>query len=1241
MAVEKVKEVLNGKYDGVIPATLLPPGSVSDGLNMRKVSSGGGWKVRKGATLHNTTAAESGAAIRSLHHYENPRSNDYHFIAQCNGKLLDCTTDPPTKGTTLGTTLGVTAHSTTPGFSCVVREDMFYADGTSRPIAYGGDTPYCTGCMVWDDSQSAFVDYTRKVTDARSDTYAYLGETSNDEFYVCSSEIADGMKFTIGSASTQTATMAIYAWQSGAWTSVGAVTDGTADTGKTMAVTGTMTWTRDSADEMKVIGGIMGYWYKFVPSAALYSSAGSYVSACADTQLLNDDGSDYTDGWTDADGGDGASSDGAGGFAGSIKLDGGTAADANFAYLHQDIGTFTNRVVFTIKLYHDLIGTRANDDGFNLMVNRTGVRLNANFSTAGLEIYDGAAWTEVGTDLVSQDAWQTWTFDLRWWDVTNAVCDVYLDDEKVGTDIDCSETGAFTEGHIQLYQRGDNTANTITYIDWIKVSPEFAVETLESDAAEIDDNFATLAANQYGWLQDWRSAASGDISFTTFDSRTSAKFDSNAVDSAGSVNCQMFCGLAPYTRMTAGSIYDGRVVITLTTYFDDLGDIDNGDYFQFLFSAGDGASDTIQLAVAFSTDGLEVYDGAAYQLQGAWVAEDVWREWTFDFNIFDETVDIYRDNVLMAAQTDCSSAVGWPTDNSVHLRCYTNTVAQQTYYIDKFAVGPGFTQDTVPGELTSGTAVTFSAAQVTRDATTMTNKWSGVYQWVAGCRHYYQSDKEYREVLGKISNESTSQYLDLSSAGTSDYVYIKTIEPATGFGFGIVDQYGNTNSAKVDLIEYWDGEQWATVGSLDDITLDSTDVSSFSQTGTIFWDGSALSPRKRIFEGDNTPGYWYRVSWAAALSNNTRVAMVLYAPFPEILPAYGGCVEFKSRLFLWGDPEYPNRLRYSAGDRPDCFSGSDSNYTDPFGDQKKILLALKFYNELIVFKEDSVWLLEGYSPQTFGVLKIADTVGLASTKTAHVVEVGFPTMHADEPLSVAIWQDVDGIYVLDGRKPRKASLPVDQFFNPEYSDCIAATNIRSRQALIDPLNNEYHFLLPTSELVYNYVTDEWYPPWERNVDLITGLNFKGTDDRYYTYGADAAGFVWRLENDTTDKSAADADVAISHSIKSRAISATHKDSASFVMLLREIQAELKARSAGTITTKVYKDLASSGTTEAVPETMSMVNAGYSLVVPELDLSTEECLCFQVEFLLATVDQEIEIWSFNYEREVEGDRTQAR
>lgn len=526
---------------------------------------------------------------------------------------------------------------------------------------------------------------------------------------------------------------------------------------------------------------------------------------------------------------------------------------------------------------------------------------------------------------------------------------------------------------------------------------------------------------------------------------------------------------------------------------------------------------------------------------------------------------------------------------------------------------------------------------VTQAATTITNKWNGLYEWVNGCRFF--NGTEYIESIGKITNEATSLYIDLSEATTSCFIYIKTIEPACTFGFNLAQEYENDAAATLTL-EYWSGGAWTslTATSVDE-TL--TGSATLAKTGLLYINNAdQITPIMRTMEGDSVPGYWYRVGFSATLATDVRLYAMVYAPFPKALPTYDGCVEFKGRLALWGDPEFPNYLRISAQDRPDCFSGSDSAFVGPFGDMSKILCAVPFYNELLVFKRDMVFMLEGYSPGTYGILKVTDTVGCASPHTVQVVEVGTPGLVREEGLTIALWQTTDGVYALDGRKPKKVSNPISQFFNPEDSTCIAAASIRNRQAFVDKTNNEYHFLLPTGELVYNYATDEWYPPWQRSMHLSCGISLVGNDNRVYVYGGTLEtgdegedGFILRLENDTTDKVAAGTDVAISHSLKTRALPFWEKEYLSLLVTLRKVWAKFKAQSAGTVTVKLFKNLASTGVEIATPGAMSMVSSGEGIATPKLDVSSTGCSCFQLEFSLATVDQEMVIWGIVYELEM--------
>lgn len=542
--------------------------------------------------------------------------------------------------------------------------------------------------------------------------------------------------------------------------------------------------------------------------------------------------------------------------------------------------------------------------------------------------------------------------------------------------------------------------------------------------------------------------------------------------------------------------------------------------------------------------------------------------------------------------------------------------------------------------------ITIKSCTVTQAAATITNKWNGAYETATGAIFYDASATDkYKEALGYVSNESPASYIDLGAGTTSDALIAGTPEPATGFLVGIVKDYANVNNAQWDEVTYWDGDSNVSVTTgLVDTSITSGGTNGFGQTGTFYFDGASITSIPRSIGFSRVMMHWYYLKWDATLSANCRVYFLGYIPLPKPIGTYSGCVEFKGRLILWGDLQYPNRLRYSALDRPDTFCGIDSSWSQAFGAGDVVKCCLNFYNELLIWKANSIWMWEGFDRATFGSLRITNKVGLASPKTAKVVEVGTPGMSTLEPRSIAIWQDTDGVYVIDGDKPKKVSMPIDHFFNPEYSTCIPAADIESLQACVDPIRNTYHLLLPNNidyygdtslyvnELVYNYATDEWYPPWYRNLKLSCGISLKGTDNRDYAYGATDAGWIMKLESDTTDKNISDADVAIDHRIKTRGIAATQEHSSTTRIRMRHLWPEFKSRSAGTPIINFYPDLADTGTSLG---TVSMINSGYALANPAVPLSTECQGCFQTELTLNVVDQEMEIWSLTYEHEVKG------
>ena len=239
------------------------------------------------------------------------------------------------------------------------------------------------------------------------------------------------------------------------------------------------------------------YWQSgtSVTSLRLYEGDNFWGSFAMDEQC------DSITGWDDYDNdGEGAgaastqSSNPLGGSLETFKFMVTTAGANAIARRSKDFGNvFLGQSRVDIKLYHVSLGTIAGVDYFELEIHLgSDVGLKVRFATDGLFVYDGSAWNEVGTNLVSTGAWQTWRFDVRHEIGGAAYCSVYLDTVIQDSTVDCSWTGGaadrfgfdgdrlgfeddkfgfettFTPGFIQITQYVETTNGIITYMDYLQ-----------------------------------------------------------------------------------------------------------------------------------------------------------------------------------------------------------------------------------------------------------------------------------------------------------------------------------------------------------------------------------------------------------------------------------------------------------------------------------------------------------------------------------------------------------------------------------------------------------------------------------------------------------------------------------------------------------------------------------------------------------------------------------------------------
>jgi hypothetical protein len=234
--------------------------------------------------------------------------------------------------------------------------------------------------------------------------------------------------------------------------------DGTVSSGTTLAQSGDISWTAPSDYVKTDVEGVPGYAVRFAPNVTTKTvlSATDYL----------DHECDSLSGWTDGDAGANAESTATTFDTKSVwKFDsgdvGGTAAR------NKDLGTFVDIVTVSMSLYHEDIGTHADTDTFDLYLQESAVSATIEWASDGMFVYDGSSWNEVGTNIVDTDTWTEWTFYFDFSTPASSFVDIYKDGEPVAYGVDCSNTGARTDGEFRFRNRGTTTANQITYVDWV------------------------------------------------------------------------------------------------------------------------------------------------------------------------------------------------------------------------------------------------------------------------------------------------------------------------------------------------------------------------------------------------------------------------------------------------------------------------------------------------------------------------------------------------------------------------------------------------------------------------------------------------------------------------------------------------------------------------------------------------------------------------------------------------------
>ena len=98
--------------------------------------------------------------------------SDYFRVLYHYGDYFYAGANPLTQAAGLGSSLGLDIGSSV-GFSCVIGEQLYYANGEGLPSVYSGESIYCQGFITYNETygEIRWTDYTKEVIDQKDSTY--------------------------------------------------------------------------------------------------------------------------------------------------------------------------------------------------------------------------------------------------------------------------------------------------------------------------------------------------------------------------------------------------------------------------------------------------------------------------------------------------------------------------------------------------------------------------------------------------------------------------------------------------------------------------------------------------------------------------------------------------------------------------------------------------------------------------------------------------------------------------------------------------------------------------------------------------------------------------------------------------------------------------------------------------------------------------------------------------------------
>jgi hypothetical protein len=415
--------------------------------------------------------------------------------------------------------------------------------------------------------------------------------------------------------------------------------------------------------------------------------------------------------------------------------------------------------------------------------------------------------------------------------------------------------------------------------------------------------------------------------------------------------------------------------------------------------------------------------------------------------------------------------------------------------------------------------------------------WDGIYRTAIAFLVY--GGTNYADYTTNVAEEdyssaNTATYAPLDALAAANYAVIGFQERIMGVTVTVIGGAANANAA-VLTVYYWDGDNWISVGTVDDGTISGN--ASLGKSGTITWNPPDHNTEFTTEVSKRGALYYYKFQWSNALSATVRVDYVGGITSPKkISGGYKFPAMFAGRPMLCAylTGKEGNRVDYGSAYTTEVFHGSDTSdgYGGPlyFGGNEELTASCELYNRFganvynvsVFCKDKETFLLDGYNPDNWRIYQISSSIGCPAPLTMDTAEVSWG-VEGEATRNIALWLSHSGPIIFDGAVMIPYKRRISNYFDQTESVHIDLDLIAQAIGWTDSYYHEYNLIIPLNTggwmwLCLDLIRKRWfekYPqaaasPYPRAAFRV--LDASGT---VYSYGLKDNGYLMRLEAGTS------------------------------------------------------------------------------------------------------------------------------